>query len=366
MAAQPPAETEQAALSLAMAVVAASPGPVLLLDGDLTIMAASDSFGAAFAIDPATVVGRTLAEAGQGEWNTPQLRALFDTVLSEAAEIEACEMELRRKGQKARTLIIHAQRLAYLDLENVRLMVAVSDVTEARANALEKEEALRQNLVLLQEVRHRVANSLQIIASVLLQNAKRTASDETRGHLKDAHSRVMSVAELERQLSSAGDGQVDIAAYFTTLCANIGASMIGDDDLIALVTSGSGGTVPGRVSVSLGLIVTELVINALKYAFPGGRRGTITVDFQLRGPNWTLAVTDDGVGMAADPGQGHIGLGTSIVRALARQLQADVAIGPGHPGTRVTVTHTQIALVEDHDVTLESPAEQTALRPSEA
>ena len=127
---------------------------------------------------------------------------------------------------------MHAKRLAYLDLEQTRMLVAVSDITDARADAARLEDALRQDSVLLREVRHRVANSLQIIASLLLQNARRTESDETRGHLHDAHHRVMSVAALERLLSTSQGGDVEVHAYFTSLCENIAASMIGEFDQI--------------------------------------------------------------------------------------------------------------------------------------
>jgi two-component sensor histidine kinase len=349
MAAQPPAHSEEAALSLTMAVVASSPGPLLLLDGDLNIIAASASFSETFEVDAANALGYPLSSLGAGEWNAPQLRSLLDATLSGAAKIEAYEMDLRRPGQPTRRLVIHAQRLVYLDLENLRLVMAVCDVTEARANEKLKDDVLQQNLVLLQEVRHRVANSLQIIASVLLQNARRTQSDETRGHLRDAHHRVMSIAALERQLSGSGDGQVELHSYFTDLCGSIAASMIGDPNEISLAVTGAGGIVEARVSVSLGLIVTELVINALKHAFPDHRHGKITVDCEFRGPNWTLLVTDNGVGMPADPAGVRAGLGTSIVEALARQQRATVNIEPAHPGTRVAITHTQIALVAEDD-----------------
>jgi two-component sensor histidine kinase len=347
MAAQPPTHSEEAALSLTMAVVASSPGPLLLLDGDLNIVAASASFASAFEIDAPSAAGRPLSSLGAGEWDAPQLRSLLDATLSGAAKIEAYEMDLKRPGKGDRRLVIHAQRLVYLDLKNQRLLMAVSDVTDARADAKLKDDALRQNLILLKEVRHRVANSLQIIASVLLQNAKRTQSDETRGHLKDAHHRVMSIAALERQLAGSGDSAVEVRTYFTSLCDSIAASMIGEGDKISLVVTGTAGVVDDRVSVSLGLIVTELVINALKHAFPDGRSGKIVVDCAFRGPNWTLSVTDDGIGMPTDPADVRVGLGTSIVQALAAQLLATVETESAHPGTRVVITHTQIALVPD-------------------
>jgi two-component sensor histidine kinase len=104
----------------------------------------------------------------------------------------------------------------------------------------------------------------------------------------------------------------------------------------------------------LGLIVTELVINALKHAFPDGRPGKITVDYDFHGPNWVLCVRDDGVGMPLiAPVQ--TGLGTSIVAALAGQLNASVEVTPPNPGTQVSIKHTQIALVEDEPEAASQP-----------
>lgn len=329
-----------------MAVVASSPGPLLLMDGDLNIVAASASFARAFEVDTDSATGQQLSSLGAGEWAMPQLRSLLDATISGAAKIEAYEIDLRRAGRGTRRLVVHAEQLVYLDMENRRLVMAVSDVTDARADEKIRDDVLQQNLVLLQEVRHRVANSLQIIASVLLQNARKTQSEETRGHLHDAHHRVMSIAALERQLAGSGDGVVDLSAYFKNLCDSIAASMIGDSKRLSLRVAGQCGVVDARVSVSLGLIVTELVINALKHAFPEGRSGTIVVDCNFRHANWSLSVSDDGVGMPSDPALIRIGLGTSIVEALARQLEASVEIGPARPGTRVVIAHTPIALVE--------------------
>lgn len=101
------------------------------------------------------------------------------------------------------------------------------------------------------------------------------------------------------------------------------------------------------VSVSLGLIVTELVINALKQAFPGDRSGKIHVGYHSHGPNWTLAVTDNGAGMPTDATGAKPGLGTSIVQALTRQLNASIKVADAAPGTAVFVAHTQIGIVQD-------------------
>jgi two-component sensor histidine kinase len=93
--------------------------------------------------------------------------------------------------------------------------------------------------------------------------------------------------------------------------------------------------------VSLGLIVTELVINALKHAFPGGRSGNIVVGYHSDAPDWTLTVTDDGVGMPTGPEPTKAGLGTSIVQALAQQVGASVDVSDKDPGTRVSIAHSE-------------------------
>jgi len=346
---------EDVALSLVLAVICSSPGPLLLLDGQLTIVAASVSFCELFETRAAGLAGQSLYRLGAGEWDIPQLRALLTATAAGEASLSPNEIDLKRPRRPTRRLIVQARRLEYLDPAHTRILLAVSDVTDARAEAALKAEALRHDSVLLQEVRHRVANSLQIIASLLLQDARKTESEETRGHLKDAHHRVMSVATLERLLSTSRAGDLEVHAYFTSLCESIAASMIGEFDPITLTVAGGVGVIEARVSVSLGLIVTELVINALKHAFPDGRPGKITVDYNFHGPNWVLCVRDDGVGMPATGAAVRTGLGTTIVHALAKQLHASVEMTATHPGTQVSIHHTQIALVQDEPETADEP-----------
>jgi two-component sensor histidine kinase len=348
MATRPPIETDFAGLSLTKAVIVSSPTPLLLLDGDLRINGASTSFCDAFQIEASAAVGVPLLELGAGEWDHPELRALLTATAAGTAQVGGLQIDFERPESDTRTLCIHAKVIDYGDLSKPRLLVAVADITAARANDRAKVEVIERLQVLLREVRHRVANSLQIVSAVLLQNAGRTKSAEARSSLTAAHNRVMSVATLERQLSTSEDGDqsVDLRAYFESLCESMAASMIGDAKTVALVVTG-GGSVPSRVSDTLELIVTELVINALKYAFPKGRAGRIEVGYQAHGPNWSLTVKDDGVGMPADSVSIRTGLGTSIVQALARQLQATVVAGSATPGTIVSIEHSQVALVKD-------------------
>ena len=224
--------------------------------------------------------------------------------------------------------------------KDVRLLLAITDVTDARTEARRNDDLVREKAVLLKEVQHRVANSLQIIASVLMQSARRVQSEEARGHLQNAHHRVMSIADVQRQLSLSEAGTVALREYLAQLCSSLGASMIADDDRVSIAVTVDDSVVGAQDSVSLGLIVTELVINALKHAFPDQRSGTILIDFRSTGDDWTLSVTDDGIGMATGPDAPKAGLGSGIVEALARNLEAELVVTDADPGTAVTITHS--------------------------
>ena len=319
-----------------MAVIASSNEPLLFLAADLTVIAASASFCRTFQIDPASIPGRPLSGLGSGEWAIPQLAALLKATASGAAQVEAYEIDLIRKDRKPRCLVLNASKLEDGEKERVRLLLAVTDVTVARAEARQKDDLIREKAILLQEVQHRVANSLQIIASVLMQSARKVQSAEAKGHLHDAHNRVMSIAAVQRHLAASSLGDVALRPYFAQLCESLGASMIRDPKQLSIAVSVDDSLVTANVSVSLGLIITELVINALKHAFPDHRHGKIGIDYHSDGPRWTLAVKDDGVGMPTT----HIpkpGLGTGIIEALARQLGGIISVKDLKPGTAVTL-----------------------------
>ncbi len=322
------------ATSLALALVASSNAPLLLLDHKQRVVGASRSFCSAFGIDPKRVDGVLLAKLGGGEWDVPQLHSLLNATFAGDAAVDAYEMDLIRP--KA-CVILNAHKLDY-DEDAPLVILTVTDVTAARLSEKLKDALVQDKQVLLQELQHRVANSLQIIASVLMQSARRVQSEETRVHLHNAHNRVMSIATLQKQLAVASSDKVELRKYFDDLCASIGASMIDDEDRVTLAATTDGTSVSANVSVSLGLIVTELVINALKHAFPGRKQtGTIAVTYRTEGKGFDLTVTDDGVGIAAGQGQGKPGLGTGIVDALAKQLGATVTTTDCAPGTKVSV-----------------------------
>lgn len=324
-------------MSLMLAVITSSDAPLVLLDGDLRVIAVSSSFCRAFQVDFTTAPGTSILNLGDGEWNRPQLASLLTATGAGFAKVDSYEMDLVRPGADVRHLLLNAHKLSY-DHSSIRIMLAISDVTEARAAAALKDDLVREKEVLLREVQHRVANSLQIIASLLMQSARHVLSEEMRGHLESAHGRVMSIAAVQRQLASTGSHRVHLQIYLTQLCMSLGASMIYDRSQLQINVNVDESVVDSDRSISLGLIVTELVINALKHGFPNAGRGAITVEYQSQGEDWALSVSDNGVGMTTYPAK-QTGLGTSIIEALARQLSAGIDVTDGKPGTVVRISH---------------------------
>jgi PAS domain S-box-containing protein len=327
--------------SLEEAIVDTVREPLIVLDEDLRVVVASRSFYGAFGTAREDTDGRLLYELGNGQWNIPSLRRLLEEIIPQHTTIEEFEVEHDFPTLGRRTMLLNARKVFYEGNNSTSLLLAIEDVTERRSLEREKDELLRQKDLLLQEMNHRVNNSLQIIASILLLKAQTVQSDETRQHLQDAHERVMAVATVQEKLHPTPFGAaIEVRTYLTRLCESLATSMVLDGQPVSLRVDAGEGTVTSEQAVSMGLIATELVINALKHAFPEGAKGEILVCFESTASAWRLAVSDDGVGISRRLPEApvKIGLGTSIVEALTRQLGGRVTTSAASPGTMVSVT----------------------------
>ena len=328
--------------ALAQAIVDTVREPLLVLDKDLRVIAASRSFYDTFRADPQDTQGRLLYTLGDRQWDIPALRMLLEKILPEQFVMNGYEVEHEFPNIGRRTMLLNARTVFSESNAHTALLLAIEDITERRAVERELAHLLRQKELLLEEMQHRVANSLQIIASILLLKARSVQSDETRGHLHDAHKRVMSVAAVQQHLQASGRGDpIAVGPYLAKLCAALAQSMIGEGRPVSLETKVSGGTVVSREAVSIGLIVTESVINALKHAFSQAHTdGRIVVAYDNVGSNWTLSIADNGVGKSPDGAVDvKAGLGTSIVQALAKELDARVDVVSSRGGTTISISH---------------------------
>lgn len=340
------------AQTLAQAIVNTIPEPFLVLDENFRVLAASRSFHQTFKVDPEQTRGSLLYALGDGQWDIPALRLLLETIIPEKTAMDGFEVEYDFPNIGRRTMLLNARKVIYDHSAATTILLAFSDITARRSIEREKEQLLartedllRQKDVLLREMEHRVANSLQIIASILLLKARSVTSDETRQHLQDAHQRVLSVAEVQRHLHAAtGADDIEVGSYLSKLCSSLAASMIGEAQPVVVNVIAEKGNIDSQKAVSLGLIVTELVLNAIKHAFPTQKTdAVILVTYETQAEDWKLIVSDNGWGKAGGDTQNaglgpNAGLGTAIVEALVKQLEARMDIVTGNTGTTVAVT----------------------------
>jgi len=325
---------------LSQAIINTVREPLIVLDEDLRIIVASRSFYKKFGLTHKNTEGKKFYDLGNGQWNIPAFRILLEKVIPKHAVVTEYEIEHDFPLLGLRTMLVNAREIRY---ENARkkMLLSIFDITKQRALETEREKLITQKELLLKEMRHRVANSLQIIASILLLKAETVDSKESRAHLEDAHERIMTIATAQKELDAVEVGEdIQVARYLTALCKSIAHSMIeGKKSIKILVKAGKGFT-SSDAAVSFGLITTELVINSLKHAFPDGKTGRVTVSYSNKGPNWTLSVSDNGVGHSKLKEGARRGLGTSIIGALANQLHAIIRKQSSPKGTTVSLIHT--------------------------
>jgi two-component sensor histidine kinase len=327
--------------ALGQAIVDTVREPLIVLDSALRVVTASRSFYRTFKVSPEETVGCPLYDLGDGQWNIPALRQLLEEIIPEHATVEEYEVVHDFPSIGRRTMLLNAREVFHELEGGVSLLLAIEDVTDRRALEAEKDELLRQKDFLLEEMNHRVNNSLQIIASILLLKAQTVQSEETRGHLRDAHQRVLAIATLQNQLYPSAFGEpINAKSYLTRLCESLAAAMIMNGQPVSITVEAEEGTTTSQQAVSMGLMATELVINALKHAFPHPGSGTIIVGFESSASAWRLSVTDDGVGMGKPLAVTTVkmGLGTSIIEALTRQLGGRISTSAASPGTSVSIT----------------------------
>ena len=211
---------------------------------------------------------------------------------------------------------------------------------ELKETLADKDELIAQKDVLMKEVDHRVQNSLQLVSSFLAMQARAAGDETVSRHLKDAQSRLQAVALVHRRLYH--DEQVatvDLARYLDELVGDLKASLGAEwgSEMRCVVAPV---LVPTDRAVSLGLIMTELVINATKYAYAGAP-GPIDIALERHGGRLQLIVADRGAGIgatAAPKPDGRSGFGSRMLDAMVARLDGTLDRLDGEPGLRAVLT----------------------------
>lgn len=227
-------------------------------------------------------------------------------------------------------------------------------LAEAIATALEKERLRREKeraeqevreardraVLMLREVNHRVANSLALVAAFTRMQASTTENAAARDALQEIQGRIAAIAGIHRRLYTSNDVRfVEIKDYLVSLVEELQTSMQAAGRVHSIHLQAEPIQIATDKAVSLGVIVTELVTNSYKYAYPEGVIGDIRIKIGRRNAESVLlTVEDDGIGPESKPtSRGSTGIGTKVIQAMAANLRSTVDVDPGHKGTRVSL-----------------------------
>lgn len=311
---------------------------LLVLDPDLTIRFANRAFCEKFSVVPEHTVGRKLYELGNEEWDIPKLRSALATIISGERTFEDFEVEPFFPSIGRRIMCLNARKVYRPGNKIQLILLAIEDVTERVR--LEREHAIASERigVLLQELTHRIKNSLQIIVSMVSLEARNQKSGEGKAALERVSHRISALGRLYSMLGETNSVErVDAASYLEALCRDLIESVQKENGTsIALKTDIASESLPVDRAIPLGLIVNELVTNAVKYAFPGELKGTVAVTLKHFPGELLLMVSDDGKGV--DPRRADSGLGGRLVDIFARQLGGQIERVSSSKGTIVSLT----------------------------
>ena len=202
--------------------------------------------------------------------------------------------------------------------------------------------AIAQQELAMQEIHHRVKNNLQIVASMLNLQASRIRVPAARAEFQSARDRVRALSTLHRHLYAHGEVHtINMRLFLQELCVQLFEAMgESDGDRISLDIEAPEIEMSSDQAVPLSLIVTEAVSNSIKYAYPNGRRGTISVRLRREQDQVELEIQDDGVGITAGRAETEAGtrdgIGIQLINGFARQLGAMLDVEHG-VGTRYLV-----------------------------
>lgn len=248
-------------------------------------------------------------------------------------------------------------------IELDRMPVEVAELFEAFSHAAaalaEHERQLQvvvsQQELLMQEIHHRVKNNLQIVASLLNLQASRIRQPEARAAFQSARDRVHALATLHRHLYVEGELRaINMRSFLTELCGQLFQAMgEREGERIQLTVEAPELQMSSDQAVPLSLIVTEAVSNAIKYAFPGGAGGHVSVRLTAETDVVRLVIEDDGIGIPAGRGESETGprdgLGMQLIRGFSRQIGAQLTVREGQ-GTRYEVVVPLGHEQRDHEV----------------
>ncbi len=322
----------EAARDYANAIVETVRHPLLVLDSDLRVISANQSFYASFQLTPAQTEQQSIFELGNRELDIPSLRSRLESIISEHNEFQDFEVVQTIAPQTSRILSIDARQIRD-DLQQQMILLAIEGITDRRRAEIQIQKSLTEKEVLLREIHHRVKNNLQIVSSLLSLQSNRIDDDRVITMLQDNQNRVRAMATIHEILyRSLNLADLNFAEYIQNLVNNLFASYPIDPTKIVLrIDVEAGINIDVDRAVLCGLIINELATNALKHGFADDRHGELRVNLTTSGEHLiTLLVANNGLELLPDFDVRQVrSMGLNLVLSLIRQIKGELVVKTG-------------------------------------
>jgi two-component sensor histidine kinase len=261
-----------------------------------------------------------------------------DAIIKKGEVVEDFETVIRRKGGRKRTISWHSRNLTDERGKSIGSLALGRDITEQKRAEARLRKSLQEKELLLKEIHHRVNSNMQIVSSLLSLQAGQIRDSEIRDLFKDGQSRIRSLALVHEMLYQSGDlTRIDFSQYIRDLSVYLFQTYKVDPQRVRLNIQADDIPLDINTAIPCGLILNELISNALKHAFPpedeprasdAGGRKEIRIRFTSEDEgNYSLSVSDNGIGLPPDLDvQNTESLGLQLVNMLAYQLKSSVDV----------------------------------------
>ncbi|QLE58332.1 PAS domain S-box protein [Nostoc sp. TCL26-01] len=318
-------------------------GVCLVRAADSIIVYTNPKFDQMFGYDTGELIGQNVSIVNYVD-ETTKTEAVAQAIISVVLENDAVTYEVHNIKKDGTAFWCRANTSVFLHPEYGTVLVAVQqDITEQKQAQEKIAASLKEKEVLLQEIHHRVKNNLGIVSSLLQMQCRRTQDPQSTAILQDSQNRIASIALVHEKLYRSQDlAKINFAQYIPDLTTHLFDSYNVSSQQIKLHLQVENVNLDIETAIPLGLIINELVSNALKYAFPEKQQGEIMVKlYQKNEQNLTLIVKDNGVGLPPDFEMKKTKtLGISLVQGLVKQLRGSLKIN-SHKGTEFEMNLTK-------------------------
>jgi two-component system, chemotaxis family, CheB/CheR fusion protein len=322
----------EASRDYANAIVETVRHPLLVIDPDLRIIRANQSFYESFNLTPTQTEQQSIFEVGNRVWDLPSLRSLLEIVLNQDRDFQDFEVTQTLTDQGNCTFLLNARTIKD-DRQQQTILLAIEDITAHRQAQSQCQASLAEKEILLREIHHRVKNNLQIVSSLLNLQSNRSTDLQVVSILQDSQNRVRAMALIHEILyQSPNLADLDFETYVQTLANNLFASNNIDRSQITLsVDVQVGVTIDVDRAVLCGLMITELVTNALKHGFIDDLHGKVAISLITNGDGFlVLSVVNNGQELPKDFGIGQIrSMGLNLVMSLVKQIKGSLELETG-------------------------------------